>query len=408
MDNSSGLTRQSGVLIKTAPGQPVRCGNTGTLISAHYLEIEYLLDRVEQSTTYYQVLGVERIATNEQIVVSYHQTVGVLHPSYYKVRAAVPDELLERIDKAFGKVSQAFLVLTDHRRRTDYDKSLNRSKVVPLPLNAPKPKRVRHSGSLKRAKAKRNSAALNAPERDTITINAPQPQAIYTKPADAIETPNRRRCERINLAVPAMVSGYDRAGNRWQEITKTLDVSRMGVALRLQAGVRHGAVLHVTLPLPTKLRSHGFTEQGYNMYAIVRRVEPLADGRRVVGLEFVGNTPPAGYLHKPWATFRTQKWNGADRRREPRFEHRENVLVEYLDESRQEVAREVGVTDNVSANGARVTVNSALADFEMVRVTSANMDFVSLALVRNRFIVEDGSERLCLLFIEHHWPIQSG
>jgi hypothetical protein len=405
MGNSGGLIRQSGALKKAAPGLPARYGNTGTLISAHYLEIEYLLDRVEQSTTCYQVLGVERTATNEQIVVSYHQTVGVLHPSYYKVRAAVPDELLERIDKAFGKVSQAFLVLTDHRRRTDYDKSLNRSKVVPLPLNVTKPKRVRNSGGLKRAKAKRDSATLSAPTRAAIAINAPQPQAIYTRPADATETPNRRRCERYNIAVPAMVSGYDRAGNRWQEITKTLDVSRMGVAMRLQARVRHGMILHVTLPLPTKLRSHGFTEQGYNMYAIVRRVEPFADGRRVVGLEFVGNNPPAGYLHKPWAAFRTQKWNGADRRREPRFVHKENVLIEYLDGSRHEVAREIGITDDVSASGARVAVKLAPDDFEMVRVTSANQEFVSFALVRNRFTIDDGSERLCLLFIENKWPL---
>lgn len=405
MGNSGGLTRQSGALQKSAPGPAARYGNTGTLISAHYLEIEYLLDRVEQSTTHYQVLDVERIATNEQIVVAYHQTVGVLHPSYYKVRSAVPDELLERIDKAFGKVSQAFLVLTDHRRRTDYDKSLNRSKVVPLPLNVPKPKRVRNSGGLKRTKAKRDSAPLKAPARAAIVINAPPPQAIYTKPADATQTPNRRRCERLIMAVPVMVSGYDRAGSRWQEVTKTLDVSRMGVALRLQARVRHGMVLHVTLPLPTKLRSHGFTEQGYNMYAIVRRVEPLVDGRRVVGLEFVGNNPPAGYLHKPWAAFRTQKWNGADRRREPRFEHRENVLIEYLDESRQEVAREVGVTDNVSASGARIAVKLAPDDFEMVRVTSANQEFASLALVRNRFATDDGSERLGLLFIESKWPL---
>ena len=58
----------------------------------------------------------------------------------------------------------------------------------------------------------------------------------------------------------------------------------------------HGSVVHVTLPLPTKLRSHGFSEAGYNMYAIVRRVEPLADGFRITGLEFIGATPPADYL----------------------------------------------------------------------------------------------------------------
>ena len=33
-------------------GRPERAGNTGQLISSYYLEIEYLLDRVEQTNTY--------------------------------------------------------------------------------------------------------------------------------------------------------------------------------------------------------------------------------------------------------------------------------------------------------------------------------------------------------------------
>jgi len=179
----------------------------------------------------------------------------------------------------------------------------------------------------------------------------------------------------------------------------------MGVALRLQARVRHGSVVHVTLPLPIKLRSHGFSEPGYNMYAIVRRMEPTMGDTRVIGLEFIGSHPPAGYLHKPWAAFRTQRWDGPDRRREPRVKHVENVLVEYLDESKEKLAREVAVTENVSRNGARLRVKHAPDVFEMVRVTSGNQEFSSLALMRNRFTDTDGGERLCLQFIEACWPL---
>jgi hypothetical protein len=155
-----------------------------------------------------------------------------------------------------------------------------------------------------------------------------------------------------------------------------------------------------------KLRSHGFTEQGYNMYAIVRRVEPLTDGFRLVGLEFIGGHPPAGYLHKPHGKFRTQKWSGPDRRREERFEIAESVMIEYLDESQNIVAREVAVTENISASGARVSVKSAPPVLEMVRVTGANRSFESLAIVRNHYATEDGSERLCLQFKDNKWPIE--
>src|SRR4029078_6605239 len=113
MSNSGGLTHSSVPL------------NTGKLISSYYLEIEYLLERVEGATTHYQTLGVERTAPSDEVIASYQRSVGVLHPSYHKVRAAVPDEMLVRGDQAFKKVSQAFSVLTNSRDRAQYDDARN-------------------------------------------------------------------------------------------------------------------------------------------------------------------------------------------------------------------------------------------------------------------------------------------
>lgn len=410
---SSGALRPSGDLKTARP----KAGSTAKLISAHYLEIGYLLERLDQAVTYYQLLGVDRSAPEDEIVQAYHDAIAVLHPAYHKVRAAVPDEMLMQVDTAFDKLSKAFLVLTNPRQRADYDAALGHRKVAP-PVETIKPKKrtsgslKRASGSLKRASGslKRDRAEQERPAKRhsaPLAIKVPTPQVLFTRPAtEAAAVVNRRRAERFNLSVPIFVKGYDRQGNRWQEVTKTINVSRLGVALRLQARLCHGAVVHVTLPLPTKLRSHGFSEPGYNMYAIVRRVEPADGGTRVVGLEFIGNQPPAGYLHKPWSAFRTQPWNGPDRRREPRVERAERVLVEYLDEARALLGREVAVTENISLGGARVRVRQAPEDFEMVRVTSGNQDFSSLALVRNRFTARDGEQRLCLQFLEARWPLE--
>ena len=408
---SSGALNPSGDLQAARP----RAGGTAKLISAHYLEIGHLLDRIDQAATYYQLLGVERSACEDEIVQAYHDAIGVLHPTYHKVRAAVPDEMLAQVDAAFDKLSKAFMVLTSPRRRAEYDASIGRRKVVPPPDETVKPKKrttgnlkrasgnlKRASGSLKRARAEHDPPAKR--HSGSLAIKVPVPRAVFTRPAaEAAAVTNRRRAERFNLAVPAFVKGYDRQGNRWQEVTKTVNVSRLGVALRLQARLRHGSVVHITLPLPAKLRSHGFTEPGYNMYAIVRRVEPAADGARVVGLEFIGAQPPAGYLHKPWAVFRTQAWDGPDRRREPRVERAERFLVEYLDESKTLVGREVAVSENLSGGGARLRVKQAPGEFEVVRVTSGDQDFSSLALLRNRFTGNDGDERLCLQFVEARW-----
>jgi DnaJ domain/PilZ domain len=406
MKSSGALIQQSGSLIQPPQGKVPRQGNTGMLISAHYLEIEYLLNRVEKSITHYQTLGVERSATNEDIILAYHKTISVLHPSYYKIRAAFPDEMLMRIDETFNKVSEAFSVLTSNRKRSDYDKGLHhRPAYTPLPIDAPKVHSITERRAQQTGKAS-NQPAPEALSPEAISIAASVgEQPAFTKPWSVEASINRRRYERFKLCVPALIAGYDSVNGRWQEVAKTVDVSRRGVAVNMKKHARHGAVVHVTLPLPTKFRSHGFSEPGYNMYAIVRRVELAKDGMRVVGLEFIGAHPPAGYLHKPWATFRTQKWSGPDRRREPRYERAEPVVVEYLNESHQSIGKEVAFTENVSLSGARVTVNAAPEEFDLVRIISADRSFESLALVRNQFAASDGLERLCLQFLDNNWPV---
>lgn len=400
----------SGLLMQRAMNRV----NTGKLISAYYLEIEPLLERVERASTHYQTLGLERSATNEQIIVAYHNTVRLLHPSYYKVRAAVPDDMLVRIDRIFGKVSQAMFVLTTPHKRIEYDERLRRTIQSPgriilgsvneadapdAPPAAPAPEVAPQKVAPQKADVK-----PAAPDAIDINVNLIGPP-VFTKPTGDGKEYNRRRCDRFNLAGPILVAGYDGAGGKWQEIAKTVDVSRLGVAVKLRKRVRHGSILHVTLPLPMKLRSHGFAEPGYNMYAIVRRIELPKDELRIVGLEFIGKNPPAGYLYKPWATFRTQKWAGADRRMDPREPHSEPVVIEYFNESMKSLGRTVGVTENVSRGGARVCIKSAPPEFDLVKLIRIDRTFDSLAIVRNHYTDKDSFDRLCLQFVNNKWPV---
>ncbi len=393
MSNSGGLIRSSAPL------------NTGKLISTYYLEIEYLLERIEGANTHYQTLGVERSANSEEVILAYQKAVTVLHPSYHKVRAAVPDEMLVRVDQAFKKVSQAFSVLTDSKKRGQYDGQQRTPRsyaTVPLELPNLRPQPLTNAPQTKDAEASDNKH-VNA---EAVQINVAQEmRPVFTRASAHEASVERRRCERFKLTVPVLIAGYDSTGGKWQEVTKTINVSRIGAAVRMRRRVKHGLVVHITLPLPTKLRSHGFSEAGYNMYAIVRRVEPLIDGMRVVGLEFIGASPPTDYLYKPWSTFRTQKWIGHDRRREPREERAEAVAVEYLDETMQRISREAGITEDVSSSGARVCVKAAPPEFEFVRITSPNRSFNSLALVRNQWSGTDRFGRLCLQFVEQKWPM---
>src|SRR4029079_17307139 len=194
-------------IIPETQGKP--SGNTGKLISSYYLEIEYLLDRVEQSNTYYQALALERSATPEDVVRAYQETIRILHPPYYKVRAAISDDILERIDKSFSRVSQAFFVLTDHSRKVEYDRSLNLSgPVTPLPL-PPLFAPVVASGDPPKTQIPQESEVSSAQpgaEQEAISVrNSVSGQPVYSKPIEeGTIVINRRRCERFKLSMPIL------------------------------------------------------------------------------------------------------------------------------------------------------------------------------------------------------------
>ena len=368
-------------------------------INSYFLELGRLLDRVERSTTHYQILGLEWSATYEQVNLSYQEIVALFYPAY-AIGETMPADMTSRVERAFNKASQAFAVLACFNRRKEYDAALQSiaskpNQTAPLYSQEPRP----------RAVAKPALPPVAQPNQE-ITLNNQEPQRkVYTEFTKKTTDDNRRRCERFKLAVPARVMGHDRKNGKWNEMCETIDVSRTGITLRLRNRVRHGMVLYVSLPLPTKLRSHGLTDTGYSAYVLVRRVEPPKKGVRIIGLEFLGEHPPAGYLEKPWAVFRTKKWVGTERRRASRIERSEVVKLEYFNESLESLSREETRTENLSRSGFRVPVKLAPMEFDLVRVVCPGRAFECLATLRNRFVGKDGKERLCLQFIDKDLPL---
>jgi hypothetical protein len=184
---------------------------------------------------------------------------------------------------------------------------------------------------------------------------------------------------------------------------RTLDVSRMGASLAMKEHPKVGNVLHLTLPLPVKLRSHGYTDPSYNTYVLVHRVEPTTGDSRVVGVEFLGARPPAQYFDSPWSVFRPGEWRGPDRRRSPRIERAEPVVLQYLNQSFEMLGSGAAKTENISASGARIRVAEPGPDCEFLRINSAAAGFESLAAVCNRYRGSDGRLRLCVRFLDQEW-----
>ncbi len=406
-------------------------------ISAYYLELERLIERIERGTTHYQVLDIERSSNPEQIKIAYYNTMKLLKLLRFKTAFLMPPDMVMRMRGAGEKASAAFFVLMHFGKRTEYDNSLRETKKpiingnAPLQVTPPEPKPPSNgtrppapqpSSAVKFDELKReprpvvrrgttgklNAKVIHATEA---IVRSAANKVMYTKPAD--ESPQEqnpdatfekcRRFQRFNLTLPTYVSGYEKGGKRWQEMTHTINVCKGGVALRLTHRVRHGLVLHLTMPYPVKLRNHGIGEPSYKIYAIVRRIEPMKNGFREIGVEFLQEHPPNGYVEKPAMIYRTEKWQGQDRRREARKSMEEPVKIEYLNEAMKVIGEQTGVTENISRGGMRVRLQMVAADFEVVKVTGENQPFHCLALVRNRFVSNDKFERLCLQFVDNQW-----
>jgi len=339
--------------------------------------LEHLLQQVERSTSHYEALSVERSASDAQIIAAYQQATAVLQPwrTALEARGEAAADALARVELAASRLAYAYSVLSNPNKRIEYDRF-----VV-----------VRTPGPLM------NDAAPPPVAKPVASPRALELRVASAPVSEAKE--NRRRSQRVPLSAKAAIIGYHRKTGKWAEEAETVDASRTGVTLRLRHRVRHGNVLYMSLPLPAHLRSHGADEPEYRVYALVRRVHPVKDGIRVTALEFVGEEPPAGYLEKPWATFQTKPWSGAERRRAPRKPGGQMIWVEYFTEDLQCLRQEAGRTEDVSDGGLRIAIKGAPPEFEFVRVSAPERGIESYAIVCNRFLKDDGLERLCLRLI---------
>jgi hypothetical protein len=79
------------------------------------------------------------------------------------------------------------------------------------------------------------------------------------------------------------------------------------------------------------------------------------------------------------------------------------VWIEYLDNSMSPIKRDQASMEDVSLSGMRLVLKVGGPDVSLVKVTTNDENFTSLAGVRNRFVDDDGLEKLCLRLISNTW-----
>jgi hypothetical protein len=386
------------------PVHPRKSSSTSEEVAAYFYELQQLLTHVDGATTHYQVLGLSRSATAEDIKMAYVSLMR-LQPQSHRTALVVPD-LAPRIDVAFRRIAEAFAALSHFGKRIEYDNSLRKKSAGPLPPPELSWTEARNAAEV--VLADTPPPEPPPPPAPVEELPKPIPREIPVLVNQA-SGDNRRRSPRLETSIPVQLTGYDRTGGQWTEAAHTIDASRLGIACRIRTPVAPGTVLHLLLPLPIPLRSHGCAQQGFTVYAIVRRVAAATDGVRTVGLEFLGEHPPAGYAAQPWATYGTF-WTDSNRRREKRLDRFEMLEISfpdltYLEGGTQPIGTAIGYTDNVSRSGACISVETIASELNLVKVRGVTVSFASRAFVRNRLPGGDSRERLCIQFVDTPFPV---
>ncbi len=345
-------------------------------LSSYYHDLDGVLNRIEKAANFYQVLDVDCLATTGEIIASYLRSAILLDPAAYGFELPQPETLVPRIESALEITSEAFEELVNFDSRMRYDSHLfGWDKEEAKPKDLQTQRRKAFGKSLRRVSV--------IPEKDD----------------------DRRRKKRFDLSIPVQVTGYNQEGGDWHEAVQSIDVSHTGASILLRRRIKIGMILYLRMPMPMVLRTHEFFDLSYGTYGIVRWVKPPRDGFRVVGVEFIGEFPPPGFMERPWATFELTKWNGAERRKELRETIADTVEVEYFDDTERLVRVETCYVENISASGMRICSQAPPEEISVMRIISQKDDLQIFATARNRYRGRDGFERLCVQFLNAKWPI---
>ena len=215
----------------------------------------------------------------------------------------------------------------------------------------------------------------------------------------------RRKVSRMSLRVPVRVQGRDADGQTWEEMTNTEDASTGGVSLRLKHPARLGQVLHLSMPLPKRLRSYDLTDPSYRSYALVRNVRSAGTETPRVGVMLIGRFPPRGAEALPAGVYLMPGDPQPEERR-----HHPRVTVSLKIKLQTTFARagvpeeEQTIAEDIGKFGAKIKTSLPVGKGDQVMVEEVGGDYRTRAEIRNVSIGTDGHPRISLLFLDGPAP----
>ena len=229
-----------------------------------------------------------------------------------------------------------------------------------------------------------------------------------------------RRHVREELPLPVRVECRESEDHEWEELTHLLDVAPFGARLRIARPTEPGRLLHLTLPMPRRLRCYDHEQEQYRVWSVVRHCKPLPSTddkppQFEIGVAFIGKDCPATHETDPGQRYEiaaglteTDLWRPApassNQRSEIRHDIADDVVIEIYGPDGRVYERETTKTENISRHGMAVLTNLNIARGRYIRVRSAQYRIAVIAAVRRLASIGDGRKRLHLEFVDQQWP----
>ena len=212
-----------------------------------------------------------------------------------------------------------------------------------------------------------------------------------------------RKRGRLELHIPVRIRIKETDGTEWSELSHIIDVTQLGASFTLDRQIAVGRIVHMSLPLPWRLRQFDHSEELYRIYALVRWIKPADEGY-AVGVAFIGKNPPASWVHDPSKIYGAGRQE-ADKRREGRIQAALGVQLDLLGDNGEVVKSEVTVTENISRRGASCYTTLSARPGSVFRITSQQTAFSTTAIVRRCRTGKDNIPRVHLEFVGEAWPL---
>jgi len=232
---------------------------------------------------------------------------------------------------------------------------------------------------------------------------------------------DKRRNERLSLAISAVVKAKENKENFWKEPAELVSISRSGAGFYIARKCEVGSIVSLMMPMPKHLRCYDTDKELYRVWGLVQhcsQVSGAEDSDFHVGVAFVGKNPPPSYNENPLQSYRIAGMNedGTWRiveaktsfviRRHPRYWVSLEIVLSALNAEKNLMTDEKAATENISMSGAAVFSDLKVDVGDSVNFDCIPHNFSALAIVRNRQTYEHELPKLHLEFINTEFPVE--